>query len=141
MIALVVSLVVSTHAYDASWVDCYDGDTCRFNIHLGLNATLTSQTIRFCDINAPEMRGDDKVAGAKARDALRERLAQSTKVRLFVAQKANCNRSEVLDCDKHDSFGRWLAYVIADGVNLNHWLLEQKLVGEYPKKCEEWRDK
>ncbi len=57
--------------YRAVVVSVYDGDTCTVDIDLGLGAWLRGEKVRLMRINAPELRGQSKVAGRASRDYLR----------------------------------------------------------------------
>ncbi|KAA3612298.1 MAG: nuclease [Calditrichaeota bacterium] len=57
--------------YRAKVVSVYDGDTCRVDIDLGLGTWVHNESIRLHRINAPEMRGAEKVQGKLSRDYLR----------------------------------------------------------------------
>ena len=60
--------------YKAFISAAYDGDTVTADIDLGLKTIVKGEKLRLNRINAPEMRGDEKVAGKAARDWLRERI-------------------------------------------------------------------
>ena len=53
-------------------ISVYDGDTCRMDIDLGLGIWQENEQNRLARINTPELRGSDREAGIKARDALRK---------------------------------------------------------------------
>lgn len=110
----------------AEYVAAYDGDTATFNFHLPLNVSLMGQQVRFCDINAPEIRPlKTRVRGRMARDFLRKHLASSSKIYVLIPKERSKGK-----------FGRWLGYVYTDNyVNVNKLLLEKKLVNRYKLKC------
>ncbi len=58
--------------YKALVIKVYDGDTITVNIDLGLNVIFRKVKIRLARINAPELKGEQRVEGLKARDFLRE---------------------------------------------------------------------
>lgn len=60
--------------YRALIVAAYDGDTVTAEIDLGLKTAVKGEKLRLHRINAPEMRGDEKVEGKAARDYLRSRI-------------------------------------------------------------------
>ncbi|MBI1937918.1 MAG: thermonuclease family protein [Ignavibacteriales bacterium] len=64
----------SLYHYKAHVTDVYDGDTCTVDIDLGLHLTVKGEKIRLHRINAPELKGNDKQNGIKARDFLREQI-------------------------------------------------------------------
>ncbi len=49
----------------------YDGDTCTVDIDLGLNTWIRGERIRLARIDAPEIRGEEREEGIRARDFLR----------------------------------------------------------------------
>lgn len=122
--------------YHATFVTCYDGDTCDFDFHLSANvglgvqlgAVLPNKRIRFCDIDTPEIRGgtdESKAAAKRARDALIGWLTNARMIEIEVPQKKNCDFATRPDCDDDGKYGRLLSYVWADGVNLNQKLLDE----------------
>jgi len=133
---LLATMLAQTHPYSASVVDCYDGDTCTVNFHLGLHQVAVSQKLRLCDVDAPEIRRTStREDGIASRDALLAMIIKAKIIVIELAQKPECNRSAELDCDMKDSFGRWLGYLIVDGENLNEWLLDEGYAVEYAKRC------
>jgi len=116
---------------------CYDGDTCYFDIHTGLGHVAKYQKVRFCDIDTPEMnRLAQRELAIPARDFTRNAVYNATTITIKVPQKSKCDpvRDE-RSCDQKDSFGRWLAYVIVDGVNLSKKLLEEGHAVPFRKTC------
>jgi endonuclease YncB( thermonuclease family) len=135
-ILLILSLISSPELriYEASYVSCYDGDTCYFNFHLGFDVILANQAVRFCDIDTLEMRGDTKEKATEIRDSVHEILVVAKDIQILVPQKSQCKPSD-FGCDKR-TFTRWLGYVIVDGVNLNQKMLDIGIASEYTKsKC------
>ena len=51
------------YEYECELVRVIDGDTVKLRVDCGFNVTFTDN-FRLHGINAPEMRGSDKVAGA-----------------------------------------------------------------------------
>ncbi len=73
--------------------------------------THTKLTIRWADINAPEMSTPE---GITARKALLERLPEGSTCILRTLK------------DKKEKFGRYLGiFMLEDGTNMNEWLIEQ----------------
>lgn len=125
---LTLMLVSTPKPYDASYVGCYDGDTCIFQVDLGFEVSI-NQKVRFCDIDTPEMRGGTELTKAKAaevRDWLVNELMKAHNIVLMVAQK---NGREV------KTFDRILAWVIADGVELNARMVKLGLAEKSSKTC------
>ncbi len=47
--------------YRAVVVSVYDGDTCTVDIDLGLNTWVRGEKLRLYRINAPELRGSERL--------------------------------------------------------------------------------
>ncbi len=94
--------------YKALVTDAYDGDTITVEIDLGLKTAIKGEKLRLHRINAPEMRGAEKVAGKASRDYLRGRLLG--KEILLETIK-----------DKRGKYGRYLAeiWLKEDGAYIN----------------------
>lgn len=84
--------------YRAKVVSVYDGDTCTVDIDLGLGVWVRGEKLRLLRINAPEMRGDEKIAGKASRDFLREQILGKT---VFIQTQR----------DKRGKYGRYLAEI------------------------------
>lgn len=101
----------------AAWVLCWlvsaqmvrviDGDTflATASIWPGLEAALT---VRVLGVDTPELRGETRAAGEKARDFTKAWLDDQGDVLLAIG----CGRPS------QDSFGRYLAVVTRDGKSL-----------------------
>jgi len=128
---------VQFEEYRAKARYCYDGDTCYFDIHTGLDHVAKYQKVRFCDIDTPEMnRLAQREAAIPARDFTRNLVHNATIIKLRVPQKRKCDPvRDDKGCDQKDSFGRWLAYVIVDDVNLSKKLLEEGYAVPFRKTC------
>lgn len=140
---LILSSTLFAQDYKVEFLRCYDGDTCYFNIvledkheDLGMSVFhdskiyLKEQRVRFCDINAPEMHGSETEAATKARDTLSEWIRTAKTLTLQVPQKSTCVMGSG-DCDSREKYGRWLGYVIADGVSLNARMVTEGLAQPY----------
>jgi len=139
MPALLLALVLGGfNTYTVQLVSCYDGDTCDFNfvfpvsaepgLSLKIETTVTAvaQTVRFCDVNAPEIRPlDTREAGTRSRDALVAWLKAAKVITIQIPQEKTCPKPGY--CDAKEKYGRWLGYVLADGVNLNQKLIADGL--------------
>jgi len=129
LLAAMIAQTLVTRSYNASLLSCYDGDTCSFDIHLGLSVVLHDQTIRFCNINSPEIKPlITRVAATASRDALVSWIKSAKSLELRIPQLNNCAYGQ---CDGKDKYGRWLAFVYADGVNLNEKMVSQGLAVSY----------
>ena len=51
-----------------------DGDTCTVDIDLGLGTWVRNEKLRLSRINAPEIRGIERMAGVVSRDFLRNQI-------------------------------------------------------------------
>lgn len=94
---------LNLYHYHARVTEVYDGDTVTADIDLGMHTWLRGEKLRLYRINAPEMRGEDKARGEKARDFLRSLVL---------------NRDVVLKTisDRREKYGRYLAEI---------WLLDE----------------
>jgi len=100
------------YEYRAVVRSVYDADTIRVDIDLGCKVWLLDEPLRLFGINAPEVRGDERPQGIKARDWLRSRLPEGTEITIKTHKDAKCK------------YGRWLATLFLNGVNLNTALVE-----------------
>jgi micrococcal nuclease len=106
------------YEYKATVVKVYDGDTITVDIDLGFGIVLKKQVLRLYGINTPEVRGAEKEEGKKVRDLLRSMiLEQEITIRTLK--------------DKKGKYGRWLAVVIHNEININEWLLNEGHAKEY----------
>lgn len=97
------------YVYKADIIAVFDGDTCTAIVDLGMRVSVEI-TIRLAGINAPEMRSAQKLDGIKARDFLRSRiLMKSVLIKTYK--------------DKTEKYGRWLADIWMDGVNINQEMI------------------
>lgn len=101
--------------YRAQIVSVYDGDTCRADIDLGLGIWVRNEKLRLLRINAPELRGEEKIAGKASRDFLREQILGKE---VFIQSHK----------DKRGKYGRYLAEIwleeAGSWVNINDRLVE-----------------
>lgn len=109
------------YEYKAFVRKVYDGDTITVDIDLGFDVILKAQKIRLSRINAPELRGENRPAGLKSRDALRSRIGNK-----WVMIKT--------EKDKKGKYGRWLADIFLEKENINDWLMTEGFASEYGKK-------
>lgn len=100
------------YRYKAEVVGVYDADTITANIDLGFHVWFENQKIRLLGIDAPELRGSEREKGIVARNALS---------RLILAQSVTLETVK----DRKGKYGRWLATVFYDGLNVNEWLVEK----------------
>ena len=88
------------------------------DISLGFNITMHKQKARLLGINTPEVRGNEREAGLVSRDRLRELI--DGKDIIIVTHK-----------DKGGKYGRLLATIFLDGVNINQQLVDEGLAEVY----------
>jgi len=127
LLLIIVSLVMPVSAaeeltnkdlytYKAIVVDVYDGDNVTVDVDLGFYMWLHDQNMRLARINAPEVKGKEKVEGKAARDWLRERVLGKE-----VIIKTLLNKKEK---EKKGKYGRYIIEVYLDGVNINDEIVE-----------------
>lgn len=98
------------YQYRALITKVYDGDTVTATIDAGFNIELKNEKIRLYGIDAPEMRGEQRPEGLVSRDWLRSRVLNK-KVILHTIK------------DKKGKYGRYLAVIYLNGVNINDELV------------------
>jgi len=96
--------------YRAIVQSVYDADTIRADIDFGFGHWSHNIPLRLHGINAPEVRGKEKKKGRISRDALRARIG---------------NDQIIVRTHKSGKYGRYLAEIWHNGVNINEWLVEQ----------------
>jgi micrococcal nuclease len=112
------------YIYKAKVTDVYDGDTITVDIDLGFYTKLQDQKIRLYGINAPEMKGSDKIKGTEVRDWVRKEILGKEVVLKSIK-------------DKNEKYGRLLGIILytnndylkenietEEFYNLNHKLIE-----------------
>ena len=95
------SIDVLLYHYQAHVIKVYDGDTITVDIDLGLDVWLRGIKLRLSGINAPEMRGSEKIEGKESRDYLRELILDKPIIVKTV-------------WDKKGKYGRYLAEIYVD---------------------------
>ena len=101
------------YVYRAAFRSAYDADTIRLDVDAGFGIVLTNQPFRLMGINAPEMRGPEREAGKRARDFLREYV------------KGKALTVQTFKSSNKGKYGRWLAVLYADDVNVNQLLVRE----------------
>jgi len=107
--------------YRATVVEVIDGDTIDVNIDLGFDIQHKNR-LRMYGINAPESRTRDKVekaAGLKSKAWLKA-LIEGKKITVRTYKDGTVEK-----------FGRLLARVYIDGVDVNAEMVKQDLAKEY----------
>lgn len=92
------------YEYKAVIVNVVDGDTFDMNVDLGFNIHI-HERVRLLDIDTPENRGAEKKLG--------KAVTQYAK-KHFEGKEVILRSSK----NKTDSFGRWLAEVYIDNLNI-----------------------
>lgn len=116
-------------------IKVYDGDTITIGATLTFKESLFKSNtqkykfnVRLAHIDCAEIRttdSDEKKAALFAKYKLAD---------LILYKKIK------LENVKLDKYGRLLADVICDGININKWMIEQKLAAQYEGKKKETRD-
>jgi micrococcal nuclease len=96
------------YEYKAETVRVIDGDTVVMRIDVGFDITVVKK-IRLLGVNTPEIRGESREEGLKAK-ALVEAWLEGEEVVIFTS--------------KADSFGRYLAEIVCNGESLTSYLLK-----------------
>lgn len=100
----------SPYVYKAFITSVFDGDSCTAKLDLGMHVSMEIK-IRLYGINAPEIRGADKLAGIQSRDHLRSMiLMRDVIIKTYK--------------DKTEKYGRWLADIFVDDVNINQKMVQ-----------------
>lgn len=110
-------LADTLYYYQAIVRSVYDGDTITVDIDLGLHNWVHGEKLRLLRINAPELRGPTRQAGAAARDFLRSLVDGKTIV------------VETYKDDK-EKYGRYLAEVWAPDDNGGYFNINDRMVKE-----------
>lgn len=99
--------------YRATIMDVYDGDTVTAVIDLGLNISVIER-VRISRIDAPEVRGPEREAGLVTRDILRTLIEGKSVI-------------VITDNDQREKYGRLLAEIEIDGLNVSDHLVAEGL--------------
>lgn len=105
---------------EATFVSCYDGDTCRFEVVIWPGLTVHT-AVRLRGVDAPEIRGqcdEEKAQAAAARDFVSERLEAAERITL-------------LDVEPGKYAGRVVADLVIDGVHVAELLIAEGLARPY----------
>lgn len=103
------------YLYKAHVTAVYDADTITVDIDLGFHTWIKDERIRLARIDAPEVRGKEKVEGKQARDWLRDKiLGKEILLRTIRSKKG---------ADSKGKYGRYLGEVMINDVNMNDELV------------------
>lgn len=95
-------------------VKIYDGDTVTLTLDLGFGIHKTDN-FRLSNLNAPEIRGEERPEGLISRDWLRNKLENATDKDFRV----------LTEKDKKGKYGRYIAELFLDGVSVNEELISE----------------
>jgi micrococcal nuclease len=93
--------------YKATVLSVYDGDTITCNIQLGFDLYKLDK-VRLSGIDAPEVRGEERMEGLKSRDALRE---------------LTLGKVLTLNYEGKGKYGRTIATLYLDTMNVCDWMV------------------
>ena len=105
------------YQYKAKVIDVYDGDTVTAMVDLGFYH-FQQMKFRLYGIDTPEIRGEGREKGLVVRDIVRA---------MILDKEVTINSYK----DKQEKYGRYLANIIIDGVDLNQWLVQNGHAKEY----------
>lgn len=108
-----------SYLYKAVVRSVYDGDTIRVDVDLGMDIWQHDISLRLYGINAPEVRGDERPQGLVSRDWLRDQLPVGTEIVVETIK------------DKKGKYGRYLAVLWLEGVDLNRKMVDEGLANDY----------
>ncbi|WP_170291947.1 thermonuclease family protein [Heliobacterium mobile] len=103
------------YTYNATVTRVIDGDTFDADVDLGFNVII-KERFRLYGLNAPEIHGEEKGRGERARQWLAGQIEGK-----FVT--VNSVRKE--------KYGRWLAVVNSAGKNVNDEMVAEGLASKY----------
>jgi micrococcal nuclease len=107
------------YTYNATVVKIVDGDSVWLEVDVGFHMSY-KYNFRLGRINTPELRSKDpeeKAAAYAAKDRLAELIPVGTKV--------------LLKTDKPGKYGRWIAEIFVDLVNVNDTMMDEGLAEPY----------
>ena len=105
-------MINSLFYYNATVDSVYDGDTITCTIDCGFNMFMKKQKIRLLGINTPEIRGEEREQALLIRDKLRDKILGKNVI--LHTEK-----------DKKGKYGRYLATIYLDNLNINQWLIDE----------------
>lgn len=106
-----------SYTYRATVLSVYDGDTITVQIDCGFDITI-KQKVRLLGINTPEIRGEERELGLKARNYLRE---------LILRQNVIIKTEK----DKTGKYGRLLGTIYLGEMNINEHLINEGFAKPY----------
>lgn len=117
------------YRYRAKVIEVIDGDTVRADVDLGFRMQLSAEVFRLDGIDAPETRAygtrevgpEERVRGLAAKAALAV-LVEGRAVEICTLR------------DRRGKYGRYLARIDLDGLDVNQWMLDQGHALPYPER-------
>jgi micrococcal nuclease len=103
-------------------IKVYDGDTITVAFkpfQIDNNENIYKYSIRLSGIDTPEIRTkniDEKKKAIEIRDILKEKIL---------------NKFIYIQCGNFDKYGRLLAYIFYDDININEWLITEGFANKY----------
>ena len=115
LILVLVTLSSSTNLYEykANVISVYDADTITASVDLGFNVSITEK-IRLYGIDAPELRGSERIEGLRSRDSLRAWINGKDIIIRTIK-------------DKKGKYGRYLGIIFIGNENINDKLVSEGL--------------
>ncbi len=104
--------------YRAIVTGVYDGDSVTADVYLGMDTWRHNTKLRLLGVDTPEIKSASRAQAIIARDQLRG-LILGKEIRLCT------------DEDKTEKYGRHLAWIYLDNINVNAWLKMRKLGKPY----------
>lgn len=100
--------VYDKNTYRVKVLSVYDGDTFTGEVDLGFHVKIV-QKFRLKGLDTPEIRGEEREEGLKAKEFVNEQLGSANEV--------------LVSTRKTGKYGRYIATVFFDGMNLNDLLI------------------
>ena len=107
------------HQYSVTVNRVVDGDTLDIDIDLGFNVVLKRKRVRLAGIDTPELRSKNTKEIKKANEAKK------------VVEYMILNKIVYLKLEGEDKYGRILANIYINNINLNQYLIENKYAYKY----------
>jgi len=100
--------------YDVNIIRVIDGDTVVVDVNLGFGIWRRGEKIRLYGINTPEIYGVEKEEGLISKQYVKDKI-EGKSILIYTVQ------------DKTDLYGRRLAVLLVEGLNLNRDIVVQGL--------------
>ena len=111
------------YTYQAEVLRVVDGDTIDVILDLGIEVH-TKQRLRLARINAWEPKGEEREKGLRATNVLISKLSVPLQDQEYYASPFRQIRVETIK-DKTGKYGRYLAEIWLDDLNINDWLVKE----------------